>query len=361
MTWTSSSSKNKTSAAERAALNRLTSVRQQRAPFEALSRQLVARTLERFLPEGPLAEIGMGDGQLYARLPPEVLPRITHTEPHAAASKGFRKQHPQVAVLQAGAEKLPFEDGQLGAVVALCVMDVVPDPAAVVKELRRVLRPGGRFIHWLDMSTVLTPVVASLSGSELLPLPNVFGDPAEGEWPEDLFVIPRAQLALIVAILHQAGHGLARPLGQYLQLFSQSPLAVKAAAAELAQLQDSSPLRAALKEAFRTALELAEGPLRAQLTSFQGRPISSSLHFEQRMRAWFAQDAGFQVESSELLRAWELAPRAEAAFAYSSLCIGEQRHLPYAPDKLLCSDAALPDDSQMLLELGVFSFVATRI
>lgn len=363
MAWTSSSSKNKQSAAERASLNRLTSVREQRQPFERLGRRLIAQTLERYLPDGPIAEIGMGDGQLRQRLPEPLWPRITHTEPQASASRSFRKEHPEVAVLQAGAEKLPFADGQLAAVVGLCVMDVVPDGAAVVRELRRVLRPGGRFIHWLDMSTVLVPIVASLADTDLLLLPNVFGDPAEGEWPEDLFVLPRAQLALIVAILQQAGHPLARPLGQYLQIFSRSPLAVKTAAAELAQLQDSSALRGALKEAFRAALELADGPLRQSLAAFQGRPVSSSRHFEQRLRAWFGQDAGFHVEASEVARSWELVPRAEAdsAFAYSSLCIGEQRHLPYAPERLLCSDASAPDDSQTLLELGIFSFVASRI
>jgi SAM-dependent methyltransferase len=361
MAWTSSSSKNKLSTTDRSALARLTSVRQQRAPFESLSRQLIARTLERYLPDGPIAEIGMGDGQLYTRLPADLLPRITHTEPLAAASKAFRKDHPNLTVLQAGAEKLPFADGELAAVIGLCVMDVVPDGTAVARELRRVLRPGGRFLHWLDMSTVLTPIVASVAETELLLLPNVFGDPSEGEWPEDLFVVPRRQLALIVAILQQAGHGLARPLGQYLQVFSASPLAVKSAAAELAQLQDSSALRSALKEVFRAAFELADPALRQELASFQGQPVSSSRHFEQRLRAWFAPEAGFQVEASEVVRAWELAPRAATDSAYASLCIGEQRYLPYAPERPLCADASLPDDTQTLRELGIFSFVASRI
>lgn len=361
MAWTSSSSKNKPSALERSALGRLTSVRQQRTPFETLSRKLIAGTLERYLPEGPVVEIGMGDGQLYARLPAELLPRITHTEPEASASKPFRKQHPEVKVLQAGAEKLPFADGEASAVIALCVMDVVPDPPAVVRELKRVLKPGGRFIHWLDMSTVLNPIVASLRDTELVPLPNVFADPSDGEWPEDLFVIPRQQLALIVAILQQSGHPLARPLGQYLQVFSASPLVVKSAAAELVQLQDSAALRAALKEAFRAAFELADGQLRQALATFQGRPISSSRHLEQRMRAWFAPEAGFQVEASDVVRAWELAPRADGEHAYASLCVGEQRYLPYPPDKRLCADASLPDDAQTLRELGIFSFVASRI
>lgn len=362
MAWHSSSSKNKVSPAERAALARLESVRRQRAPFTALARRLIASTLADCLPaEGAVVEIGMGDGQLRERLPELLLPRIIHTEPVAAASRAFRKAQPDVKVLQAGAEKLPFEAESVAAVLGSCVLDVVPDGAVVAQELRRVLRPGGRFVHFLDMSTVLAPVVAGLGESGLMFLPNVFADPAAGEWPEDLFLIPQQQLALIVAILRENGHPLARPLGQYLAVFTKSPLAVGVAAAELAQLQDDSALRDALKGAFRAAFELAPPELRDQVGSFQGRPVSSARSFEQRLRRWFSAEAGFHIEVAEVRRVWERIPRAPSGFAYSSCLVGEQRHLPYVPETLLSPAAEPGDETETLLELGVLVFVASRI
>jgi hypothetical protein len=342
----------------------LESVRRQREPFRRLSRRLVAETLERWLPaEGSVVEIGMGDGQLRERLPEGLLSRVVHSEPQAAASRDFRKKNPNLTVLQAPAERLPLEAGSAAGVLGLCVMDVVPDGAAVARELARVLRPGGRFIHWLDMSTVLAPIVSSLSGTNLVPFPNVFSDPVEnqGALPEDLFLMPREQLALVVAILGSAGHGLAVPMKQYLATYSSSPLAVGAASAELVQLQDNAALRNLLKGAFQVAFELASPEARAQLAAFQGRPVSSALHFARRLDGWFGAESGFRVEESRLVRAWESVPRSASSLPYMSCAVGEQRSLSYIPEVLLCSDARPLSDDESLLELGVFLFVASRI
>lgn len=50
------------------------------------------------------------------------------------------------ARLLAGGEHLPLADNSVELVTANMVVEHLPDPVAVFKEVRRVLRPGGRFV-----------------------------------------------------------------------------------------------------------------------------------------------------------------------------------------------------------------------
>jgi SAM-dependent methyltransferase len=49
-------------------------------------------------------------------------------------------------VVEAPAEKLPFEDASFDTVTLVYVLCTVADPAAALREIARVLRPGGRFL-----------------------------------------------------------------------------------------------------------------------------------------------------------------------------------------------------------------------
>jgi len=47
---------------------------------------------------------------------------------------------------QGDATELPYEEGSMDAVVLTAVLGEIPDPGAALREIRRVLRPGGRLV-----------------------------------------------------------------------------------------------------------------------------------------------------------------------------------------------------------------------
>jgi SAM-dependent methyltransferase len=51
-----------------------------------------------------------------------------------------------VAPTQGDATRLPYEDGSFDAVVLVTVLGEIPDRAAALREIARVLRPGGRLV-----------------------------------------------------------------------------------------------------------------------------------------------------------------------------------------------------------------------
>jgi ubiquinone/menaquinone biosynthesis C-methylase UbiE len=52
----------------------------------------------------------------------------------------------QLSVSEAPAERLPFEDASFDTAVATLVFCTIPDPAAALAEVARVLKPGGRLL-----------------------------------------------------------------------------------------------------------------------------------------------------------------------------------------------------------------------
>jgi len=54
--------------------------------------------------------------------------------------------HTNVEFREGRLEALPVEDGSVDAVTSNCVINLVPDKAAVFREVARVLKPGGRMV-----------------------------------------------------------------------------------------------------------------------------------------------------------------------------------------------------------------------
>jgi ubiquinone/menaquinone biosynthesis C-methylase UbiE len=98
---------------------------------------------------GDVLEIGGGTG---ANLPfyGEAVTSLTVTEPEAPMVRRLERRIPagngQAQLLRAPAEDLPFNDASFDTAVSTLVLCTVDDQPRALRELRRVLRPGGRLL-----------------------------------------------------------------------------------------------------------------------------------------------------------------------------------------------------------------------
>ncbi|HXY17053.1 MAG TPA: class I SAM-dependent methyltransferase [Gaiellaceae bacterium] len=98
---------------------------------------------------GRVLEIGTGTGANLDHYGPAV-ESLTLTEPERPMLRRLesrvRERAPQATVLRAPAEDLPFDDDSFDTAVSTLVLCGVADQPRALRELRRVLRPGGRLI-----------------------------------------------------------------------------------------------------------------------------------------------------------------------------------------------------------------------
>ena len=102
------------------------------------------------LASGDVLEIGGGTGANLPYYPQDA--NITFVEPDRHMVKRLcrtvAKQGRDVAVVRQVGESLPFADASFDAVVTTLVLCMVSDADAVVREARRVLKPGGAFLFY---------------------------------------------------------------------------------------------------------------------------------------------------------------------------------------------------------------------
>ena len=99
---------------------------------------------------GRVIEIGAGTGLNLPRYPAAGVESLVLVEPERhkaeALAERARESGIEAEVVRATAEALPFQDDSFDtAVVTLCLC-TVPDPAAALGEIARVLAPGGTLL-----------------------------------------------------------------------------------------------------------------------------------------------------------------------------------------------------------------------
>lgn len=101
---------------------------------------------------GDVLEIGFGSGLNLPHLPPEVrsLAAVDPSQVALRLSAARRAASPvPVTVVGDDAQHLPLADGSVDAALSTWNLCGIDDPAAVLREVRRVLRPGGA-LHFVE-------------------------------------------------------------------------------------------------------------------------------------------------------------------------------------------------------------------
>ena len=99
--------------------------------------------------EGDVLEIGAGSGLNLPFYPPQVR-KLAAVEPHAAMAKKAERRAAAAGIelrtlgLDAS-QRLPLPDASFDSVVSTWTLCTIPDVAAALREVHRVLKPGGRF------------------------------------------------------------------------------------------------------------------------------------------------------------------------------------------------------------------------
>jgi ubiquinone/menaquinone biosynthesis C-methylase UbiE len=101
------------------------------------------------LATGDVLEVGAGTGANLA-LYGDGVRTLTLTEPEKPMVRRLEKhiaqRYPDAKLLRAPAEDLPFNDRSFDTVVSTLVLCTVDDQPRALREMRRVLRPGGQLL-----------------------------------------------------------------------------------------------------------------------------------------------------------------------------------------------------------------------
>ena len=128
---------------------------------------------------GVVLEVGAGNGLNFFYYDPEKVERVEAIEPDTNTLRHARQRlstaRVPINLTQAAAKDLPFADDTFDSVVATLVFCSVTDPQRGLREIMRVLKPGGS-LYMVDhvrsqgavasrIEDMITPITRRVSGN----------------------------------------------------------------------------------------------------------------------------------------------------------------------------------------------------
>jgi SAM-dependent methyltransferase len=161
-------------------------------------------------------DIGCGEGQV-ARLASELgARRVVGVDPTWAQVTVATERGGGPAYARAGADGLPFPDAAFECAVACLVFEHIEAVDVAIAEVGRVLRPGGRFLFFLNHPLLQTPNSGWIDDQVL--------DPPEQYWRigpylEESHTIEEVEKDVFIPFIH-------RPLSRYVNALAANDLQI---------------------------------------------------------------------------------------------------------------------------------------
>jgi SAM-dependent methyltransferase len=162
-------------------------------------------------------DVGCGDGQVSRLAVRGGATRVVGIDPTWNQITVANERGGGASFARSGAAALPFRSESFDSVVACLVFEHIEDVDDAIAEVARVLRPGGRFLFFLNHPLLQTPNSGWIDDQML--------DPPEQYWRigpyliEDL-TIEQVEKGVFIPFIH-------RPLSRYVNALADNGLSIR--------------------------------------------------------------------------------------------------------------------------------------
>ncbi|MBK9181336.1 MAG: class I SAM-dependent methyltransferase [Acidimicrobiales bacterium] len=179
--------------------------------------QILPLAVEHLAGAGDVLDVGTGEGQVARLAVRGGAHRVIGIDPTWAQVGEAARRGGGPAYARAGAAALPFPGATFDAVVACLVFEHVDDVDQALSEVGRVLRPGGRFLLFLNHPLLQTPDSGWIDDHVL--------DPPEQYWRIGPYLVEDRSLEEVEkGVLIPFTH---RPLSRYVNAMSAAGLVIR--------------------------------------------------------------------------------------------------------------------------------------